>query len=186
MARTKANSAETFRAANQTKVAASARSEDSRVLQSLLVWYPEFLEKNLHWQPGPENETPDFIGTSNNGKRFGLELTEWLDKRQTGVSISNQEARFKLLNGINSEGLSCPEPLTQVLICDRLDVPFRKTDLQNYSRELHDLIAYSAPRWKDNQVWGIWNVKDLASYRTLSRYCVCIVFYVTCPQNPYR
>ena len=73
----------------------NAKLNEKEVLDSLLMAYPGFLREGLRWSPGPD--PPDFITTSAEGERLGLEMTEWLHKAQTSVSISNQESRIQLL-----------------------------------------------------------------------------------------
>ena len=154
---------------------AAPKNGEQEVLDSLLGVYPGFLKDNLHWEPGPN--PPDYIGKTERGERFGLELTEWLHESQTTVSIANQDSKMALLQAIDSEQANRPIPLTRVIVCDRPNVPFRKHDRDEYVRELYRLIADLAPLWEQNEVFGIWNVMDLAFYPTLKRYCECVALY---------
>ncbi len=116
---------------------ALSKTEERGVLTSLLEAYPGFLSENLDWNCGPD--PPDFIATSVSGHRFGLEMTEWLNESQTTVSTSNQNSRMMLLGTLDSEHAECPSPIIRVLICDRVDVPFRKWDRNEYVREVYQL-----------------------------------------------
>ena len=87
-----------------------------------------------------------------------------------------------LLRVIDSEHSECPKPLVRVLICDRLDVPFRRQDRNKYVKEIHQLAADYAPRWASGQPIGVWPVRDLTPYPTLARYCVAVTLY----GPPYR
>jgi hypothetical protein len=153
------------------------RQEERNVLDTLVNAFPLFLGGVLNWHNGPENGPPDFLASTRYEKRFGLEITEWLAKGQTEVSISNQESRFQLLQAIASEQLERPYPLTRVVICDRLDVPFRRNDRDKYVQEIHKLISESAPLWHEKQALGIFKVSDFSKYPTLRRYCICATLY---------
>lgn len=150
-------------------------SEEQVIFNSVLEAYPDFLCENLDWKPGPD--PPDFIATSGSGKRYGLELTEWLNESQTTVSVTNQTTRMALLGAIDSEHVACPSPLIRLLICDRLDVPFRKRDRDEYVREIYQFAADHARRWKSYDPTGSWPVQDLAVYPTLARYCLGVTIY---------
>ena len=154
---------------------ANSSKTDQAVLDSVLNSYPGFLQKGLSWALGPD--PPDFIATGQSGERFGLEMTEWLNKSQTSLSISNQESRLRLINALDSERIERPVPITRVVICDRLDVPFRPGDRVAYVREVYELIGDHAPDWERNQAMGIWNISDLSQYPTLAQYCLCISLY---------
>lgn len=153
------------------------RQEERKVLDTLVNAFPRFLGEALNWHDGPQNGPPDFLASSCDGKRLGLEVTEWLAKDQTGISISNQESRLHLLQAIASEQSEKPVPLTRVAICDRLDVPFLRNDCDKYVREIYKLISIFAPMWYEKQALGIVNVSDFSGYPTLRRYCVCVTLY---------
>lgn len=148
---------------------------EQAVLDSLLNSYPGFLRQGLSWTPGPD--PPDFIATGQSRERFGLEMTEWLNERQTRFSISNQESRLKLLKALDSEHAERPVPIARVIICDRLDVPFRPGHRAAYVREVYQLVDDHAPRWEMNQAIGIWKISDLSEYPTLAEYCLSIGIY---------
>ncbi len=148
---------------------------EREVLDSLLNAYPGFLSENLQWESGAN--PPDFVGTSVSGERFGLELTEWLIERQTTTSISNVESRMRLLGAIASERAGCPSPIVRVVICDRLDAPFRARDRQSYVREIYQFVEQFASRWTSDDPTGSWPVRDLSAYPTLARYCHSITLY---------
>jgi len=152
-----------------------SKTEEQEILNSLLGAYPRFLSENLDWRPGPD--PPDFAATSLQGKRFGLELTEWLDDRQTTVSVSNQASRIALLEAIDSEHADCPSPLICLQVCDRLDVPFRIRDRERYVREIYQFAADHAPRWESIDPTGSWPVQALAAYPTLAKYCHSVTLY---------
>lgn len=156
-------------------MARATKTNERAVLDSLLESFPGFLQGGLSWMPGPE--PPDFIATSAAGQRLGLEMTEWLNEGQTSLSISNQDSRFKLLKALDSEHSDCPKPLTRVIICDRLDVPFRTQDRAEYVREVYRFINDHAPEWHANDPIGIWKVSNLSGYPVLTRYCHCIALY---------
>jgi len=151
------------------------KSNDKQVLDSLLESYPGFLRDGLSWHPGPD--PPDFIATSASGERLGLEMTEWLHKTQTGVSISNQKSRIHLLKLLGSEHRERPNPLTRVIITDRLDVPFRAGDHRAYVDEVYQLVEEHAVQWEQQQALGIYRVQNFARYRTLAKYCISIGLY---------
>ena len=56
--------------------------------------HPDFLEAKT-WIPGPE--PPDVILTDIHERKLGIELTEWLDERQTTPSIADKENEMKWL-----------------------------------------------------------------------------------------
>ena len=155
----------------------TAKQDEKKILDNLVSAFPGFLGEALHWQNGPENGPPDFVASTCDGRRFGLEITEWLAKDQTGISISNQESRIQLLRAIASEQSERPSPLTRVVICDRLDRPFRRNDRDEYVLEIYKLISDFAPVWHAKQALGIVKVSDLTEYPTLGRYCICVTLY---------
>src|SRR5271168_2115586 len=159
----------------QPKMIAAPKSEEQEILDSLLAAYPDFICDDLDWAPGPN--PPDFIGTSARCERFGLELTEWLHPDQTTRSIAHQDSQIALLQKIDSEHSARPSPLTRVLICDRLDIPFRRRDEDQFVREIYRFATEGAREWKKNQMFEMWNISDLSAFPTLARYCHCIVLY---------
>jgi hypothetical protein len=156
-------------------MAITPKTEEQEVLKSLLGAYPGFLSEKLDWKPGPD--PPDFIATSVQRKRYGLELTEWLDESQTTLSVSNEASRMALLKLIDSEHADCPSPLISLQICDRLDVPFQSRDRNKYVREIYQFAADHAPRWESWNPTGSWPVVELDAYPTLAKYCQCITLY---------
>jgi hypothetical protein len=148
---------------------------EKEVLDSLLKAFPGFLREGLNWRPG--SDPPDFIATGTRGERLGLEMTEWLNKSQTSVSISNQESRSQLLRLLDSEHRERPTPLTRVIITDRLDFPFRPGDRNAYVEEVYRLVEECGPQWEQQQALGIYRVSNFAGYPTLAKNCISIGLY---------
>jgi hypothetical protein len=148
----------------------ASKQEEKKVVDNLSATFPEFLGEVLEWQNGPENGPPDFLATTADGKQFGLEITEWLATDQTNISISNQESRIQLMQALAREKSVRPSPLTRVVICDRLNVPLRRSDCNRYAREMYKLISDFAPLWRENQALGIAKVSDFTAHSTLGRY----------------
>jgi|SRR5215469_5254907 len=72
------------------------KPEEQSFFESFMTVHPEFLDAKS-WIPGPE--PPDVILTDIHDRKLGIELTEWLDERQTTPSISDQENQMEWLVG---------------------------------------------------------------------------------------
>src|SRR3974390_1739612 len=81
------------------------KPEEKLFSETFITVHPEFLAMKS-WIPGPE--PPDVIITDASDGKIGIELTEWLDKRQTTPSISTTENEMRWLTALDSE--NHPQP----------------------------------------------------------------------------
>ena len=145
---------------------------------------PDFLDLKS-WVPGPD--PPDVIVTDARGRRFGLELTEWLDKEQTTPSIAYQEKQFELLNVLDTENSSPPHNFQTASVWFRMDVRFSRFDLASFRKEFYELMAKIDAAWSREMArepQKIWN--DFSSYPTLAKHVYLIRFEDRMPIRPRR
>ena len=110
------------------------------------------------WIPGPE--PPDVIITDASDRKLGIELTEWLDKRQTTPSISTTENEMKYLNALDSENSPPPQHFHSAHLWFRNGTRFSQREKASFRKEFYELISQVDGRWEREMAGTpqkIWN-----------------------------
>src|ERR1700677_4345561 len=101
------------------------KPEDRLLFETLLKTHPDFL-KVVSWAEGPD--PPDVVLTDSGDRIIGVELTEWLDKEETNLSISFSEKEFEWLKALDTENHRQPLHFKIVQISFRPDAPYSERD----------------------------------------------------------
>lgn len=156
------------------------KAGDKALFEALLQNHPNFL--NLEsWTPGPD--PPDIFVRDRSNHLLGLELTEWLDEKQTTHSITIQEHEIGWLQAINSSGRPRLNNFSRVTISFRNDVRFNREKVTEFCKEFHQLLKFIDSRWMTEIVsepFCIW--RDFERFPTLQHYVQMIWF----PRLPPR
>ena len=160
------------------------KPEEKLLFETFLATHPEFLDIKT-WKPGPE--PPDVIATDFHARKIGIELTEWLDKRQTTPSIADQENQMKWLVALDAENHARPHSFQYAQIWFRNGTRFSQREEWSFCQEFYRLIAHVDDNW-EREMGGtlqkIWN--DFSSYPTLGKRVYLIRFEDRTPFKPGR
>lgn len=160
------------------------KQEEKQLFEVFISTHPDFLNVKT-WIPGPE--PPDVIATDSGARLIGIELTEWLDERQTTPSISDQENQMKWLSALDSENHSRPRNFQYLQIWFRSGARFSRKDEASFRREFYHLVAHVDDNWEHEMAGTpqkIWN--DFSNYPTLARHIHLIRFENRAPLKPAR
>src|SRR5258708_10984512 len=160
------------------------KPEEKLLFETFLATHPAFLDLKS-WIPGPE--PPDVIATDSSARKIGIELTEWLDKRQTTPSVADQENQMRWLAARDTELREQPKSLQYAQIWLRSGMRFSKQEELSFCQEFYRLAAYVDDNW-EREMAGIpqkiWN--DFSTYPTLGKHVYLVRFEDRAPFKPGR
>jgi hypothetical protein len=160
------------------------RPEEKLLFETFIVTHPDFLDIKT-WVPGPE--PPDVMATDSHARTIGIELTEWLDTRQTTPSIADQENQMKWLSALDTENHAPPQHFQYAQIWFRNGTRFSQPEELSFCEEFYRLIAHVDDNWEREMAGTsqkIWN--DFSSYPTLGTRVYLVRFDDRVPFKPCR
>src|SRR5258708_10565777 len=150
------------------------KPEEKLLFETFLSTHPAFLNlKRLIPRPEP----PDVIATDSSARKIGIELTEWLDKRQTTPSVADQENQMRWLSALDTEHRDPPKSFQYAQIWFRSGMRFSKQEELSFCQEFYRLAAYVDDNWeremagKTQKIWNDFNrdptsLKHLIAFRS--------------------
>jgi hypothetical protein len=160
------------------------KPEEKLLFETFIATHPDFLDIKT-WIPGPE--PPDIIGTDSHSRQIGIELTEWLDKRQTTPSVANQENQMKWLSALDTENHAPPQNFQYVQIWFRSGTRFSQREESPFRKEFYHLVVYIDDNWEREMAGTpqkIWN--DFSNYPTLGKHISLVRFDDSASLKPAR
>ncbi len=160
------------------------KPEEQLFFETFLTMHPEFLGVKA-WVPGPE--PPDVILSDVHGRQLGVELTEWLDKRQTTASVADQENQMKWLAALDAENSTPPQHFQSAHVWFRRGTRFSRPEEVSFRKEFHDLMTHVDAIWEREMARNpqkMWN--DFSNYPTLGKHVNLIRFEDRMPSRPRR
>lgn len=121
------------------------KPEEKLFFETFMSIHPDFLDAR-RWRPGPE--PPDVIITDVQNRQIGVELTEWLDKRQTTPSIGDQENQMKWLAALDTENRTPPQNFQAVSIWFRSRARFSPKEAASFRQEFYKLMSHVDGAWE--------------------------------------
>jgi hypothetical protein len=152
------------------------KPEEKLLFETFLATHPDFLDIKS-WIPGPE--PPDVIATNSHAHKIGIELTEWLDQRQTTPSVADQENQMRRLSALDTEHHDPPQNFQYAQIWFRNGTRFSKQEEWSFCQEFYRLVAYVDHNWEREMAGTpqkIWN--DFSNYPTLGKHIYLVRFGV--------
>jgi hypothetical protein len=160
------------------------KPEEKLFWETFITVLPEFLAMKS-WIPGPE--PPDVIINDPYDRKLGIELTEWLDKRQTTASISTTENEIKWLTALDSENHPQPRHFQCAHLWFRNGTRFSQREEGSFRKEFYELMSHVDDAWEHEMAGTpqkIWN--DFSKYASLGKHVHLIRFEDRAPFRPQR
>lgn len=139
--------------------------EEKKLFGTFMAIHPRFLEA-ASWKDGPD--PPDVIITDVHGRKLGVELTAWLDEKQTTESITVQENEFRWLEALDAGHHPQPKHFERVQISFYPETRFLHQQRASFREKFFVLVDHVDKNWDDlfgNTRQKIWN--DFKNYPTL-------------------
>lgn len=162
------------------------RADEEQVVAFIASAFPGFLDGTLF--RAVDTDPPDFLGTSADGRRIGLELTSWLNGDQVAAARGRDSMRRDLLRVIDWEKHPRPRNFGFAVIMPRWNEKIRRNHYQALCREFHSATRDVDDRWRLLRD-GHWRTllpeerfsfetsqSDLERYPTLRKYVLSIWF----------
>jgi hypothetical protein len=160
------------------------RPEEKFFFETFMTVHPDFLEVKT-WKPGPE--PPDVILTDIHDRRVGIELTEWLDKRQTTASVTDRENEMKWLATLDTENSTPPQNFQAVYIRFRSRTRFSPQEAASFRKEFYELMSHVDGAWEHEMADTPQKIcTDFSDYPTLHKHVHLIRFQDAMPLRPQR
>lgn len=160
------------------------KPEERLFFETFITVHPEFLSMKT-WIPGPD--PPDVIVTDIYERQIGIELTEWLDKRQTTPSVADAENEMKWLAALDTENRPPPQHFRSAYIWFRSGTRFSQQERAPWQKEFYELMSHVEGTWEREAAatpQKIWN--DFSNYPTLGKHVHLIRFEDRMPFRPRR
>lgn len=150
------------------------KPEETKLFETFVATHPDFLGCKS-WVPGPN--PPDVIIIDMSGSKFGVELTEWLNKSQTKKSIKQVDEDFERLTALDTENRRQPKNFAYAQLRFRHDVRFPARQREGFRREFFELISRLDKSWGEEMGQGaqkLW--MDFTNYPTLGKHLFSVRF----------
>ena len=150
------------------------KPEETELFETFVATHPDFLGCNS-WEPGPD--PPDVIITDASGRKFGVELTEWLNKSQTAKSIKRVDEEFERLTALDTESHPQPKNFAYVQLRFRHGVRFAQKQREKFRQEFYELIGHVDETWAQEmgqEAQKLW--MDFTNYPTLGKHVYLMRF----------
>ena len=148
----------------------------------------------LTWDRGPKDESgnpcPDFICTTDQGEKIGIELTEWLHEGQMRMSQEKLREEERFLSILDTEREAKPESIGFVSLWfkdgARLPRPVQKKN--GFRHEFYDLLKNEDGKIREGKEFfdpgGFYPVNDLSPYTILYEFLHSVVMWNRSFQSP--
>lgn len=148
----------------------------------------------LTWDRGPKDESgnpcPDFICTTDQGEKIGIELTEWLHEGQMRMSQEKLREEERFLSILGTEREAKPESIGFVSLWfkDGAKFPGPVQKKNGFRHEFYDLLKNEDGKIREGKEFfdpgGFYPVNDLSPYTILSEFLHSVVMWDRSFQSP--
>jgi hypothetical protein len=144
---------------------------EKKVFDQFTKQLPDFAGRPVQCAPGPN--PPDFICTGRDGKRIGVELSEWLDETQISQERPQYQFEEEILRVIASRNEPPPQNIGNIWIFENEGVGLDRSEESEFRSQLYAFVRNLDRRWptleEPDDPQGV-DIDDFTGYPMVQKY----------------
>lgn len=154
------------------------KKNERAIFESFYRIKPDFAGRLIEWEEG--TDPPDVICLDKEGKRFGVELAEWLNEEQMKASKLRERIEESFLKVIQSRNVAPPSKVGMIWLHTKPNTQLKEADAENFHNEIYTFIEKVNSDSSNNKDFDSpqgFSVQDFSGYLFLDRYLEDLRFF---------